>query len=106
MAGTTGECETPREVYQRRELIALAFETKIVGRLRAAMGPDLHYVPTFMVHRNMFGGWHTDSGHEEPGAHLKNPGYRFAKCGLFFQRNTTAWGGSIYVVPGGAQIPH
>jgi len=91
----------PREVYRHREIYALAFKPPVVERLRRALGPDLFYVPTFMLHRNMFGGWHTDSGHEAPGIHLKSKDYRFAKCGLFFQSNTTAWGGSIEVVPGG-----
>jgi len=83
------------------------FRPRVVGWLRAALGPELYYQNDLHVQRNSYGqaglqrhhGWHMDAGSETHNGYLRAPDYRFAKCGIFLQDFDNGWGGGIRVKP-------
>lgn len=89
------------------EVYRIPFRKKVVDTLRMIHGQELFYHSDLHVQYNMFGlpGWHTDCDTEIPAAYLLEPGYKFAKCGIYLQDNTPEWGGGIGVFPEGHKFP-
>ena len=97
----------PSQLLRHPDIWAMLFRPRIVRALRAALGPELVYHQDLDVQRNSYGqngwkrhtGWHMDSGSEGANAYLHEPGYRFAKCGIFLQPFDNGWGGGIRIKP-------
>jgi hypothetical protein len=95
------------ELLKREPVWACLFNERVVGALKAALGPELCYQNDLDVQRNSYGqgglqphkGWHMDAGSETYNDYLKSREYRFAKCGLFLQDADNGWGGGIMVKP-------
>jgi hypothetical protein len=76
-----------------------------VSALKAALGDDFLMLADLQVQRNLFGGWHTDSDTEAGAKYLFDPEYRFVKCGIYLQDNTSEWAGGIQLLKGGHRFP-
>jgi len=96
-------CST--EVLRYESIWRWIFEEPVVRSLRAALGPELYYQNDLHVQRNSYGqaglqrhrGWHMDAGSETDQSYLREPHYRFAKCGIYLQDFDNGWGGGIRV---------
>ena len=97
----------PGQTLLYPEIYRIQFRDKVIENLKSIIGPGLCYLPELHVQVNMFGfpGWHTDSASEMPAGYLLDDNYKFAKCGIFFQDNTSEWGGGIMVQPRGHKFP-
>jgi hypothetical protein len=97
----------PTEILKHPAVWSMVFKDRVVGALRAALGPELCYHQDLDVQRNNYGqngwkrytGWHMDSGSEGANAYIRAPDYRFAKCGIFLQDFDNGWGGGIRIKP-------
>lgn len=108
----------PQHLLRDAEIYKLLFHPTIVGALKAILGDSYASLCNFVIPRNQCGlstmrylgiikraGWHLDSSAEGKAAYFLDPRYRFAKCGIYFQENTSDWGGAIDVVPGTHNFP-
>lgn len=87
----------PRDVFAHPDLYNVVFLPKIVKSLKLAFGENYSQWCDFQVQKNLFGGWHTDSGSESNMPYLYYKNYGFAKCGLYLQDNTVDFGGGVAI---------
>ena len=78
---------SPSEVLAIPEVYRVPIKEGIVNALKALLGESYTMFADFQVHRNIFGGWHIDSGSEGKALYLIKADYRFVKCGVFLQDN-------------------
>ncbi len=106
----TRTMETIRYFLENKELHALQFNPKIIGKLKEVVGDDFTYVNNIEIQCNSFGlngrkdGWHPDCGSEVAdisNQYLFESGYLFGKVGVFLQDNTLEFGGGIDALVGG-----
>ena len=102
---------SPNDIIENKLLIDTIFNIRVINTLKNGLAEDFFMIPDFMVQKNMFGnygkygGWHVDSNSEGSSKHLFDNDYRFVKCGIFLQDNTSSWGGGIDYLPQGHLFP-
>lgn len=96
----------PNHTFPHPDLYLVPFLDKIVGSLKSILGDPYTMFADYNIQRNGFGngykgsGWHPDANTESGKPYLKDPDYRFVKCGLYLQDNTREWGGGVDIIPG------
>ena len=101
---------TGREAYKEEWVFRNTFKEKAVSALKEILGDDYVMFADMSVHRNIFGfntaaGWHWDSSSEGKQNYFYDPDYRFVKCCIYMQENTTEFGGGVDIVPGAHTFP-
>ena len=87
----------------RLGLWRLQFESKLIQTCKNIFG-DFGYINDFNLqceyvdNRGPAKGWHVDCGSEGDNSYLRNPDYKFAKIGIYFQDNAPGLGGGIDVI--------
>lgn len=92
------------ECIQDEKIYKLVAEQKIASLSKIIFGEN-YYINELEVQYNSFPskknpGYHYDAQSERKYEYLKNEDYKFAKWGIYLQKNTIKYGGGLSVLPG------
>ncbi len=84
------------------ELRWLLLHPPLVGALRDLLGDDFVILPDIACHDSGYGDWHKDTNaNERAGLYFhRESDFRMVECAVYFQDNTSEYGGGLDVVPG------